>query len=126
MAELPSLDWKSILTITLAFMGVGLVLSLLLLGWIMMRIKSIHLPPDADALTALRATPFSVVLLLDLLDLTLDFLSAPFSWVLLGRLGLQPLRAVTVVEAVIPGTQVLPTMTIAWIVARLTDRNRNS
>jgi hypothetical protein len=29
------------------------------------------------------------------------------------------LRGVTVVESLIPGTQFLPTMTVAWIVARL-------
>ncbi len=61
---------------------------------------------------------------LDLLDFSLDFLSAPFAWVLLGRLGLQPLRAVTVIESLIPGTQFIPTMTAAWILARLIHRNR--
>jgi hypothetical protein len=34
-----------------------------------------------------------VVVLLDLLDFSLDFLSAPFAWVLLGYLGLEKLRA---------------------------------
>jgi hypothetical protein len=55
-----------------------------------------------------------------MLDLSLDFLSAPFSWVLLGYLGLKPLRGVTVMESLIPGTQFLPTMTVAWIIARWT------
>ena len=125
MAELPPLDWQTILYLFLALMTLGLALSLIMLVWVVRRVKRIQLPANADALTALRSTPISIVILLDLLDLTLDFLSAPFSWVLLGYLGLQPLRAVTTVEAFIPGTQFLPTMTAAWIVARLTDPNRN-
>jgi hypothetical protein len=101
------------------FILIGLTLALLLLGWVFWRIRKIHLPYNADFFTALRHTPLSVVILLDLLDLTLDFLAAPFSWVLLGKLGLAPLRGVTVIESLIPGTQMLPTMTIAWVVARV-------
>jgi hypothetical protein len=86
-------------------------------------VRRIQLPPDADALTALRATPLLVVITLDLLDFALDFLSAPFAWVLLGRLGLKPLRAVTVIESLIPGTQFIPTMTAAWILARLIPKD---
>jgi hypothetical protein len=41
---------------------------------------------------------------------------------MLGKLGLQGLRGVTVLEEVIPGTQLLPTMTLAWIGIRLYDR----
>jgi hypothetical protein len=118
-----AIDWREVLTTFLAIAGVGLLLSLLLLGWVVWRVRRINIPEDADPLTALRATPFIVVVLLDLLDLSLDFLSAPFSWVLLGYLGLKPLRGVTVVESLIPGTQFLPTMTVAWIVARWTRRN---
>lgn len=126
MPDLSSLDWRSILYIFLILIAIGLILSLLLLVWVVKRVRRIQLPQNADALTALRATPFSIVILLDLLDLTLDFLSAPFSWVLLGHLGLQPLRSVTTLEAIIPGTQFLPTMTAAWIIARLTDPNRKA
>lgn len=124
MSELPALDWQSITYVILIVIGLGLVFSLILLVWVVKRVRRIQLPVNADALTTLRATPLSIVILLDLLDLSLDFLSAPFSWVLLGYLGLKPLRAVTTVEAVIPGTQFLPTMTAAWIIARLTDPNR--
>jgi hypothetical protein len=99
---------------------VGLLLSLILLGYIIWRVKRINLPPDADFLVALRATPLAVVILLDLLDFGLDFLSAPIAWTILGYLGLQPLRSVTIVESLIPGTQFLPTMTFAWIIAHLT------
>jgi hypothetical protein len=63
--------------------------------------------------------------LLDLLDLGLDFFSAPVAWVILTKLGLGPLRGVTVVESLIPGTQFIPTMTLAWLFARYFDPNRN-
>jgi hypothetical protein len=97
----------------------ALLLALLLLIWVIWQVRRINLPPNADFFTALRHTPLSVVIMLDLLDLSLDFFAAPFAWVILGRLGLEPLRAVTVVESFIPFTQPLPTMTIAWIVARV-------
>lgn len=115
---------EQILTILLAFAGIGLALSLVLFVYILWRIRRINLPQDADPMTALRLTPLSVVILLDLLDFSLDFLSAPVSWVILGYLGLRPLRGVTMVESIIPGTQFLPTMTAAWVFARLTDPKR--
>ena len=118
------IDITQLFYIFLLLIGIGVILSLLLLGWVVWRVKRINLPPDADALTALRATPFAVVLLLDLLDFSLDFLSAPFAWTLLGYLGLKALRTVTVIESLIPGTQFLPTMTAAWVVARLSDPAR--
>jgi len=99
--------------------AVGLILAVLVAAWVFWKVRRINLPADADFFTALRATPLSVVILLDLLDLSLDFLSAPVAWVILGRLGLRPLRSVTMVESLIPGTQVLPTMTIMWFVARM-------
>jgi hypothetical protein len=99
--------------------AVTILPALFLLIWVVLRVRRIKLPPDADFFTALRATPFVVVVLLDLLDLSLDFLSAPIAWVILGRLGLKPLRGVTVVEGLLPGTQFLPTMTVAWFIARL-------
>lgn len=120
--ELPPIDLKTVAYLALALLGVGLALSLIFLAWVILRVRRIQLPADADFLTTLRHTPLSVVILIDLLDLSLDFLSAPFAWVLLGYLGLQSLRGVTIIEALIPGTQFLPTMTAAWIVARLSDR----
>jgi hypothetical protein len=121
----PSINWTLILYILLFLFAIGLIFALLLFGWIAWRIKRIKLPPDADFFTALRATPLSVVILLDLLDFSLDIFSAPFAWTLLSYLGLQPLRTVTVVEAIIPGTQFLPTMTVAWLIARYTDIGRH-
>lgn len=115
-------DGSTLLYTFLALVGVSLGLAVLLLVWVVWQVRRINLPPDADFLTAMRATPFVVVLLLDLLDLSLDFLSAPVAWVLLGKLGLKPLRGATLIEGLLPGTQLLPTMTVAWIVARLTRR----
>ena len=123
------MDWinqitlNQLVTIVLILLGAGLVIALLLIGVLIARVKRIQLPPDADPISALLATPLLVVITLDLLDFSLDFLSAPFAWVLLGRLGLQPLRAVTVIESLIPGTQFIPTMTAAWILARLIPRD---
>ena len=67
----------------------------------------------------LREVPLGLVVMLDLLDLALDVFSAPIIWLLLRRLGLGALRDVATVEALIPVTGPLPTMTIAWILARL-------
>lgn len=115
----PTIDWSQVLVVIGTIIAVGLILSLLLLGWVLWRVRRIHLPPNADFFMALRMTPLSVVILLDMLDLTFDFLSAPMAWVILGRLGLEPLRAVSVVETIIPGTQAIPTMTLAWVIARV-------
>jgi hypothetical protein len=97
----------------------GLLLSIFLIVWIILRVRKIQLPDGAGLVVALRATPLSVVILLDLLDFSLDFLAAPIAWPLLGYLGLSPLRGVTVLEGLIPGTQLLPTMTLAWLFVRL-------
>jgi hypothetical protein len=107
-----------LLYLMLILMGISLVLAVILLGWVVWRIRRIKLPPGADFFTALRATPLSVAILLDLLDFGLDIFAAPFAWTILGYLGLKPLRNVSVIESLIPGTQFLPTMTVAWFIAR--------
>ncbi len=104
--------------------AIGLILSLLLLLWVFSRVRHIQLPPNADFFEALRYTPLSVVLLLDALDFALDFLSAPIAWFILGRLGLGVLRGVAVIEDLIPFTQWIPTMTIAWVLARVLPNER--
>lgn len=123
--ELPDLDLTALLIAGALVLGSALLVSLLLLGLVIWRVRKIQLPPGADFFTALRATPLIVVLLLDLLDFALDFLSAPLAWVLLTRLGLGPLRGVTLVESLLPGTQVIPTMTLAWIGARLFESRQS-
>lgn len=108
--------------IYLILLSIGLAAAGALLAAALMQLRRINLPPDADFVTAMRATPLPVVLVLDLLDLTLDFLSIPIAWVLLSALGLGPLRLATAVEAFIPGTQAIPTMTLAWFGVRLLGR----
>ncbi len=102
----------------LTVMGISLSLALLLLLVVIRQVRRIDIPPDAGFQETLLLTPFSVVLLIDLLDLGLDFLAAPISWVILDRLGLKALRGVSTVEAIIPLTQAIPTMTLAWIGVR--------
>lgn len=100
---------------------IGLGLSLLLAAWIFIRVRRINLPAGTEFFDALRATPLSVVILLDLLDLSLDIFSAPVAWFILSKLGLEPLRPVTVIKDLIPlpGLEALPMMTIAWGVSRV-------
>ena len=122
--DLPQFDLTTLAVAVFISLGGALVVSALLFGWVIWRIRKVQLPPDAGFFTAMRATPLVVVLLLDLLDFSLDFLSAPMAWMLLTRLGLGPLRGVTVVEGLLPGTQIIPTMTMAWIAARLFKSER--
>lgn len=103
----------------LTLMGVALILALLLLFIVWRQVKRIHIPPDATFGETLLLTPLLVVLMIDLLDFALDFLAAPFSWIILDRLGLKALRGVSMVESLIPFTQAIPTMTLAWIWVRL-------
>lgn len=116
------LEPRDLFILALIIIGIGLLVSAVLLVWVIWRVRRIKLPINADLLTTLRLTPLAVVLLLDTLDFSLDFLGAPFAWVILGRLGLAPLRGVTMVESLIPGTQFIPTMTVAWMLVRLYDR----
>jgi ABC-type Na+ efflux pump permease subunit len=108
-------------------MGVAMLISLALAAALLAltyrRLKQLRIPPGADFFTTLRRVPLTLVLFLDLLDFGLDFFSVPVAWVVLSRLGLQSLRGVTVVEEIIPGTQFLPTMTAAWLAARLLPRS---
>jgi hypothetical protein len=124
--DIPEFQIQTIAIAALLAFGGALLFSAVLGGVVLWRVRKIQLPPDADFFTAIRLTPLVVVLLLDLLDFTLDFLSAPVAWLLLTRLGLGPLRGVTVVESLIPGTQIIPTMTLAWIAVRIFKVDRVS
>jgi len=107
----------------LTYLGAAMVSSLgfglLLLAWVAWQVRRIDVPDGADFAETLRYTPFTVVVMIDLLDFALDFLGAPVAWVILDRLGLKALRGVATVEALLPFTQLIPTMTLAWIGVRL-------
>jgi hypothetical protein len=99
-------------------MAVSLVLGLLLLLIIIRLVRRIDVPAGADFTETLLYTPLIVVITVDLLDFALDILAAPFSWIILDRLGLKALRGVAVVEGILPFTQFIPTMTLCWFGAR--------
>lgn len=110
---------RSIGLIILVAMGVSLFLALVLFMLVVRQMQRINVPPGAGFAETLLYTPFLVVVFVDLLDFALDILAAPFAWVILDRLGLKALRGVSAVEALLPFTQFIPTMTLSWFLARL-------
>lgn len=99
--------------------GIALVAAAVLLALLWRRLRRVRVAPGAGFWATLREVPLGLVVLLDLLDLALDVFSAPVIWFLLSRLNLRQLRDVASVEALIPFTGPLPTMTICWALARL-------
>lgn len=83
------------------------------------QIARLEVPEGADFFETLQYIPITVPIALDLLDFAFDIFAAPISWFVLELLGLQALQAVTVIEGILPGTGILPTMTIAWFIARM-------
>ena len=102
-------------TVAAAALLVAVVLALLLYR----RLSRLRIPSGAGLWTTLRGVPFGLVVMLDLLDLSLDLLSAPLVWWLLGRLRLQGLREVATVQALVPFSGPIPVMTLAWLAARV-------
>ena len=118
------MELVDILKIFAVIAAVALVLAAVVLTYAIRKLKRIRVPPDADFFTAVRAVPLSLVIGLDLLDLALDVFSAPIAWVILNRAGLQALRNTAAIEALIPITVPIPTLTIAWAAARLFNLGR--
>lgn len=112
-------ELRPILLTLLGLAVLGLVIVALLFWLALRQVRHLNIPADATFAETLHVTPFVVVLMIDILDLSLDFLAAPVAWILLDRLGLKALRGVSFVESLIPGTQLIPTMTVAWIGVRL-------
>ena len=118
-------------TDTLQTLGIiiigGMVICTLLAGIIFLLairgLRRIHVPAGAGFSETLLYTPFLVVVFIDLLDWGLDILAAPIAWVVLDRLGLKALRGVSAVEALIPFTQFIPTMTLCWLGVRFLGVN---
>lgn len=100
-------------------MAISLVGAIGLLVIAARQIASIEIPEGADFFETLQVVPITVPLALDLLDMAFDVFSAPISWIILELLGLRALQMITLFEGLIPGTQVIPTMTIAWFIARV-------
>ena len=90
------------------------------------QVRDLDIPPDADFFGVMQVIPITVPIALDLLDGALDVFSAPISWMILEMMGLGQLKMITVVESLIPGTQLLPTLTIAWIIGRYFVKDRQS
>jgi hypothetical protein len=116
--NLSNFDWQTYLLIVASIMGFSLLGFFLLIGFVVRRMRQIDVPPDADFNQTLLLTPFIAVLAIDLLDLGLDMLAAPIVWILLDRLGLKALRNVAAVEALLPFTQPIPTLTVCWLAVR--------
>jgi hypothetical protein len=112
-------DWEGLLKLVIAVAIVALALAALVLAWAVRTLRRVRVPPDADFFTTLRAVPLSLVAGLDLLDLALDSFSAPIIWFILNRYGLKALRNVGTVEALIPITGPIPTLTLSWLAARI-------
>jgi hypothetical protein len=118
MPEGFNLDWKPIL----AFLGIVAVVSVtlaaLLLVAVHRKLRQVRVPAGADFWSTVRAVPLGLVVGIDLLDLGLESFSAPLIWLLLNRYKLQALRNVATIEALIPVSGPIPTLTLAWIAAR--------
>lgn len=112
---------RTVVIILVLFLAAAAGLGALLIGWALgkLREKKLRVPAGADFFTTVRAVPLPLLVGLDLLDLGLDVFSAPIIWFVLNRLKLQKLRNVATIEALIPFTNVLPTLTVAWLLAHL-------
>lgn len=93
-----------------------------ILWWLHSRLKLLRIARDTGLGETLRAVPFALVLALDLLDMGLNLFSAPLVWILFHRMGWHKLRNLATAAAAIPGTQLVPVLSIAWIVARIAGR----
>jgi hypothetical protein len=109
--------------ILLGGMVISLLVAALLFFFVVRRLRHIDIPPGAGFGETLLYTPFALVLFIDLLDWGLDVLAAPVTWIVLDRLGLRALRNVSTIEALVPFTQPIPTLTLAWIWVRLFGYN---
>lgn len=105
--------------VLLSLLLIGLVLGTIVLALVWRKLRRIKVPPNADFFTTVRAVPLGLVIGLDLLDLGLDMFAAPVVWMILNRFKLQALRNVAAIEALVPFTQPVPTLTLAWLAARL-------
>lgn len=116
--DLQNIQLSDALLVIGGCMAVSLVGAIALLIIAARQVSEIEIPEGADFFETLQAVPITVPLALDLLDMAFDVFSAPISWIILELLGLRALQMITIFEGLIPGTQIIPTMTIAWFVAK--------
>jgi len=114
-------DFRNLALIFVGIMAFAGVIGGALLVIAVRRVRSLNIPPDATFGETLLLTPLSLVIAIDLLDLALDILAAPISWAILDRLGLRALRGLAAVEALLPGTQFIPTLTLCWFGIRILE-----
>ena len=117
--DFQSFRFADVLLVAGVCAALALVGAIVLLVIAARQIMHLDIPEDADFFETLQIVPITVPLALDLLDMAFDVFAAPISWIVLELLGLQSLQLVTVFEGLIPGTQVIPTLTIAWVLARI-------
>jgi hypothetical protein len=112
-------DWGAVLKVVTVVAVVALILAGIALALAFRLLRKVRVPANADFFTTVRAVPLALVVGLDLLDLALDVFSAPIIWMILNRFGLQALRNVATIEALIPISAPIPTLTLAWFAARM-------
>lgn len=112
-------DLKLLINVAAVVVVISLVAASALIAVAVRKLKQIRVPPGAGFVATLQGTPLVLVAGLDLLDLALDVLAAPVVWVVLDYVGLTGLRGMAVVESLLPGTQLVPTLTLSWVIARL-------
>ncbi len=105
-------------------MAASLVGAIALLVLAARQISEIDIPEDADFFETMQHLPITVPLALDLLDMAFDIFAAPIAWLVLELLGLQALQLITVIEGAIPGTQLVPTLTIAWAISKMMKKRQ--
>jgi hypothetical protein len=110
--------WGEFISVLLVLCGLAATLGLVGLLLLHRSLRRLDVPQGADFFTTLRIVPLSLVVTLDLLDLGLDVFATPIVWLVLSRYRLHALRNVSTVEALIPFTQAIPTLTVAWILVR--------
>jgi hypothetical protein len=119
MPEGFNINWRPILVFLGVLALVSVALAALLFLAVHRKLRRIRVPAGADFFSTVRAVPLGLVVAIDLLDLGLDTLSAPIIWFLLNYYKLQALRNVATIEALIPISGPIPTLTLAWIAARV-------
>jgi hypothetical protein len=109
---------NALITVVLtALLVVGLAAVVLYAAY--RKLRRVKIAAGSDFLTTVRAVPLSLVVGLDLLDLGLEVFSTPITWLILDRLGLKALRNVATIKAVIPIGDMIPALTLTWLIARL-------